>query len=404
MDDNLEHKEYQRLYLINQHYYPELASTGQIFKEIAEFLVDDYTVIVVSGLPFYHDGKIPIKSKEVINKVSVVRLWNTRFSKKRPMGKLLNILTFQISLCLYVLFVIKENSLVMIGTNPPMAVSIIAFLKRFKKLKFVYVIHDLYPDILRASKMLKDTSLFYKLLKKMQYHAMLKADRIVVISEDMRLRLKKEYGIKKVLTAYNWAIGDIYPTNKEKQKIFLVLYSGNLGIAHDIHTISGAIMRLKDNDDILFKFVGGGVNFDRLKRICENERLSNAVFQPYLPEDELNESLNAADISLVLFNGRFNGILLPSKYYGILASGKPVLLITDGQNDFTRDVERYDVGYIIKTGEAALLADLILRLPGNRKELAEKGMNARRLYLAKYKKETALQSYTKIIAEMSHKG
>ncbi|HML45308.1 MAG TPA: hypothetical protein PKE04_01000, partial [Clostridia bacterium] len=138
--------------IVNQQYFPELVSTGQVFQTLAEYLVTQgFAVTVVCGTPFYPGTSQRAPKREVLGGVAVRRLWNTCFSKKSFFGKLLNQLTFMVSLFFYALFRIPRDATVLVTTAPPMAVVCAAVGRFFRRYRLVMTVQDLYPDVLVAA-------------------------------------------------------------------------------------------------------------------------------------------------------------------------------------------------------------------------------------------------------------
>lgn len=399
----------KKLYVVNQHYYPEMASTGQVFQEIAEhFQRSGYDVTVIAGAPFYHDN-IETAHNDVkeLNGVSIIRLWNTKFKKSSFLGKVFNLLTFQISLLFFMIFSIKSKSIVMVGTNPPLAIVCGAIGKLFRRYKFIAVIQDLYPDILISSNMSDGKSFGYKFLKSAMKFSFKKCDRIVTISEDMQKHIEEVYEVNNVKVINNMIIGEIFPIDNNLLKAranvankLLVMYSGNFGIAHEYKTLLNAVKLLKDREDIVFHIVGGGINYKLFKIECEKEELKNIVFFPYVDKEKLNENLNMADVHIVVFNNNFKNVLMPSKYYGILACGKPVIAIADGENDISRDVKWCNIGYNVLKDNPQQLVEAIVELVNNKEKIIELRENVLRLYSSNYSKEIVFEKYSKLMEEL----
>ncbi len=398
----------QKVYIVNQHYYPELASTGQVFQEIAEHLAKEgYDVQVVAGVPFYHDNISTELDIKELNGVKIKRLWNTSFPKSSFVGKVCNLLSFQISLLGYMVFKIRKNSVVLVGTNPPMGIVCGAIGKLLRRYKFVGVIQDLYPDILISTDMSDGKGFTYKLLSKIMKASFAKCDDVVTISEDMKSHIEQTYNVADVKVITNMVVGDTHPIDNvelKKQAGFedklVVMYSGNFGIAHEYHTLLQAIKILKEEREIVFYIVGGGINYKELKEECEQAQLPNVVFKPYVEKEKLNESLNTGDIHITVFNNAFKNVLLPSKYYGILACAKPVILIADGENDISRDINKYNIGITVQKDRGEDLAKQLLELKDNQRTLPEISKRVKELYESKYAKSVVLDKYSKVVKDL----
>lgn len=395
----------KNIYIINQHYYPELASTGQVFQEIAEYFAGlDYKVTVIAGKAFYHDEKMIKPLPRELSGVIIVRLWNTAFKKSFFLGKAFNLLTFQASLALYSLFCLHRDSFVMVGTNPPLALLSLIIAKKIRCFKLISVIQDLYPDILVCSGFTNERAFLFRFLRRIVKNSFKACDRIVTISEDMRNHMEKIYTVAEVKVINNMVIGDIYPKPSVNNrntfdtcKEFLVMYSGNFGIAHEYETLHETVRLLAENESILFKIVGGGIHYNSLKKACIRESLRNISFFPYTVKEDLNTSLNEADVHLIIFDNEFKNVLMPSKYYGILACGKPIILISSGENVISRDIVSYDIGFTVANNEPFRLRDILIKLSQEPETLIAMGQRARMLYMEKYRRELVLEKYKGII-------
>ena len=397
-----------KLTIINQQYPPEVAATGQIFRAMAEYMQrEGFDVTVVTGTPYYPGGSRKAKRSEVMNGVRVRRLWNTSFSKKSFIGKLLNLATFQASLFFYCVFRISREHTALVATAPPLAVLCAAAGRRVRGFRMILTVQDLYPDVLAASGMSDPARVSYRFLKKLMRSAMRACDRVVTISTDMRAHLISEYGLPRVELIPNLFPESIRAVDNTQLKAemglsgkLIVQYSGNFGVAHEYHTLLTAIRSLgEQNGDVVFQVAGGGKNYDALRAACEADRLNNVFFEGYAPADKLEQRLCTADISVVVLSDSFRDVLLPSKYYGILASGRGVLLISGCDSDISRDIAEHGIGAVFGHGEGEQMADMLRMLMQSPQMLREMGENARALYENKYTQKTILNAYRALFME-----
>lgn len=396
----------RKLTMINQQYTPETAATGQIFRTIAKHMQENgFSVTVVAGRPFYQ--KAQVQKCETIDGVAVRRLWNTTFSRKSSLGKLMNLFTFQVNLLFYCIFRISKNETVLVGTAPPLAVVCAAIGRFFRRYPIVMTVQDLYPDVLAAGGVSSAGKLSYKLLEWMMRRSMKKCERVVAISTEMQRHLISRYHLRDVGLIPNLfpeeinAIPSIAPKEARGwQDLTVVQYSGNFGVAHEYETLLGAVRFLRDEPGILFQIAGDGRNYDQLKQICEREQLPNIKFEGYAPLSELETHLALADVSIVIFNKDFQNILLPSKYYGILASGRAVLLISGCDSDIKRDIQAMDIGAAINHGDSQQLALTLLALRKLPKIVKEMSVRARALYDKSYSQQTILAMYRKLLEDV----
>lgn len=385
------------LTIINQQYPPEVAATGQIFRVMAEFLQQSgFAVTVATGTPYYPGLKGKCPKREVMGGVSVRRLWNTTLPKRSFLGKLFNLLTFEISLLFYCVFRINKRETVLVATAPPMAVLCAAIGKKLRGYRVVMTVQDLYPDVLAASGMSDPSGLSYRILFRLMRGSMRACDAVIAISTDMRRHLEDVYGLKDVRLIPNLFPEDIKRLAPPEDAL-VVQYSGNFGVAHEYETLLDAIRLLRDEPGICFQITGAGSNYDKLRAACEAEGLGNASFEGYAPLDRLEAHLARASASVVVLSAAFQSVLLPSKYYGILASGRAVLLISGCESDIRRDIEQESVGLWFDHGESARFAEA-LRHP---EMFDEMGVRARALYEEKYEKRVVLEAYRDLLGEVT---
>ena len=179
----------------------------------------------------------------------------------------------------------------------------------------------------------------------------------------------------------NWADGALIVPIKPNQNAFracwvpdgwfVVAYAGNLGRAHDVDTIVEAMTLLQEGakaraDDIarqiMFVFIGGGAQRANLEREVLRRGLTNVRLHPYQPRDRLAETLGSADLHLVSLNPKLEGLIVPSKFYGIAAAGRPTLFIGARDGEIARLVEEFGCGFTVAPGDGKGLADRILQL------------------------------------------
>lgn len=390
----------KKLVILNQQYPPEPAATGQIFCAIAEgFVKSGWEVTVITGEPYYPGMLVHPPRREVRNGVNVRRLWNTRFPKASFAGKLFNLVTFEISLFLYCLLHIGKDATVLVGTAPPLAVFCAAAGKRLRGYRVFLTVQDLYPDVLKASGMSDGTGFAYRMLARVMRRSMHRCDAVASLSREMCAHLESAYGLSNVRLLANFCPEDIAPLPRGQAKAacgwgdkLVVQYSGNFGVAHEYQTLLGA-MRLLKGEPILFQIAGAGSNYGKLQAACKAEGLDNAVFQGYAPASELGRRLSEADLSVVIFSAAFRDVLLPSKYYGILASGRGVLLISSCTSDIARDIDAEGIGLRFDEGESAAVADALRSLLRDGAPLDGMGARARALYERRYAREKVVAAY-----------
>jgi colanic acid biosynthesis glycosyl transferase WcaI len=211
-------------------------------------------------------------------------------------------------------------------------------------------------------------------------------DGIIALGKCMRNRLvARGIPADKVHVAENWADGNaILAEPQRRSGPVRILYSGNLGLAHDVETIAAAMEHFRDDPRFVFTFSGSGVGRDQLRRICLDRGLQNAQFLPYASRDQMSAHLGQADIGLVTELPAFLGTVVPSKVYGLMASGRPILFI--GPREATPGflVRRFACGWTIAPGDSSALIELLESLYADRSEIRTRGRRARSAFERHY--------------------
>jgi glycosyltransferase involved in cell wall biosynthesis len=208
-----------------------------------------------------------------------------------------------------------------------------------------------------------------------------RADGIIALGDDMKARLVAR-GIPehKILVAENWADGcEIVPAPFEEGPL-VVHYSGTFGLAHEELTIAEAMRQLRDDSRFRFLFAGGGARRERLEEFCRAERIRTAEFRPYARRSELGRSLAEGHVGLVTQIPETMGAVVPSKTYGIMAAGRPLLYIGPQGATPARVLEVHRCGWRVEPGDATGLVRLLERLEQDRSLVREAGVRARRAF------------------------
>jgi colanic acid biosynthesis glycosyl transferase WcaI len=158
---------------------------------------------------------------------------------------------------------------------------------------------------------------------------------------------------------------------------FVIMHSGNIGLSQSLETLVHAAARLREHSSIEVVFVGEGVKKASLIDLTRALGLDNVRFLPYQPVEKLKESFAAADVFVVSLKVGMAGYIVPSKLYGILASGRPYVAAVEDLSEVTAITRKYDCGLLASPGDPGDLAEKILLLYGDRERMRQLGMNAR---------------------------
>lgn len=389
---------------LNRSFWPDLEATGQFLTELCEDLSAEHEITFIAGRSYHvRSSGGGLISRESRGRVTILRTWSTRLSKRRLPARLLNLGTYY-ALAAIAALGVKRPDIVIAETDPPLLGALGAILKWRWNCRLIYNVRDLYPDIAIANGGLKNRFLL-KLLERANRLSFAKSDRIIVLGEDMRDRiLAKGVAPEKVSIVTDWVdTRDIrpIPMNRFRRELgdrFVVMYSGNMGLSQQLETVLDSAVKLRDDSRILFLFVGEGARKQWLIDQARQLGLPNVQFLPYRPREELAESLSAADLHLIPLLPGAAGCLVPSKIYGILAAGRPFVAIMEDCAGIARLAREHSVGYVVTPGDAQGLASTIVAAVEAPDELARMGSRARQLAETHFDRTVVTRNFAEVLS------
>lgn len=345
---------------------------------------------VVCSRSGYGGGSARLPAEELHNGVWIHRVAATGLGRKRMLHRLCDYATFYSTAMMRCLSLPTVDVFVAL-TTPPLVAGIGAAYKELRGSSLVIWAMDLYPEVAAAMGVMRPTSLEYKILRGMASGIYRRADRVISLASEMTGRLV-EAGVasRRICTIPNWSPGEaIIPKTSNQTPFrhrhginghFVVMYSGNMGVVHEFNTILSAAQQLRNREELMFLFVGEGPQKRQLVEEARQRNLDNVRFFPYQPLEGLSDSLGAADLHLISMKSNVEGLLVPSKLYGILASGRPSLLVGPQKNEVARTLLDSRSGWIVEPGQSEKLAERIETLMVKPELARDMGDSARRHY------------------------
>jgi len=256
-------------------------------------------------------------------------------------------------------------------STPPLVATLGVAVRALRGARFVYWLQDVYPELAVEFGVLRSRSPATLAFEAASRWTLRRADAVVVLGEAMADRVcAKGVDPARVHLIPNWADGEsIRPmphgTNPFRRAHGLdgkrvVLYSGNMGRAHDLATVLAAAERLRDRPDLVFLFVGEGAK--RPEAAAAARRLPAVRLLPYQPREALASSLSAGDVHLVTQEPFTVGLVEPSKLYGVMAAGRPVLYVGPPETEAAATVRREAIGEVVSNGDVDGAVDALCRL------------------------------------------
>ncbi|MEW6367901.1 MAG: glycosyltransferase family 4 protein [Acidobacteriota bacterium] len=400
----------------NRSYYPDTTATGQLLTELCEALVRNYNcrVTVVAGAPLNPSigttrlSKGLLFSQEAHDGVAVLRARGTRYSKRRFIGRFSNYVSYFLSACWTGLSV--DNPDIVVALTDPPIIGLAAWLaaKRFRA-PFVMSYRDIFPEVVR---LLEDfqSPLVERILQSVNCFLTQHADRVISLGSTMSRRLIEGKGAdpQRVLIIPDWAdCQGITPGPKRNPFTeahgladrFVVMHSGNIGLSQALETVVDAAALLREHREIVVIFVGDGAKKPSLQQRVESLRLTNVMFLPYTPKQELAQSFAAADLFLVSLREGMAGYIVPSKLYGILAAGRPYVASAEEESEVVQITRRYECGLTAPPGNAPAMAACILELYRDPEMRRRMGENARAAAL-EFDRNAGVEKYYRLFQEL----
>lgn len=407
----------RRIFFFNRFYRPDSSATAQILRGLCEALAVDGPgeITVVTSRLNYADPGCRYPADEVLDGVRVRRLWSTRFGRGSVPGRLLDYLSIYASFFCFMLRELGPEDMAVFKTDPPLLSVPGAIGKQFKGYRMVAWCQDLFPEVAMAEMRLpRGTGWFLSLLRVIRDWSLRNSDRVVVLGRDME-RCLVTAGIpeKGICRIANWSVQADDPDADGQTlraewgipaEAFVVGYSGNLGRAHDWRTILGAARILKEaGEDTLFLCCGGGYGYERLREAAESDPAGSTFrFMPYQPLERLAAVLRVPDLHWVTLKERLTPYIVPSKFFGILQAGRPVLFIGDPGSEIAGLIRGGGIGAVAREGDASGLAAAIRSFRNGNLSSRDSGERARRLWLERFQKAHEVAKWDRLLRELAN--
>lgn len=398
----------KKIIFVNRYFYPDLSATSQMLTDLAFALAGSGARIwVITSRQTYENPEARLSAEDVIEGVHVRRVWTTRFGRMNLVGRALDYVSFYLSALVVLYMVVRSGDVIVTKTDPPL-ISVVGWIvAKLRRAMLVNWLQDIFPEVAIGLGVLK-SPLAVAPVRRLRNVSLRGADMNIVLGERMAARVAAEgVDLRRIRVIHNWADDDqIRPLAPDQnplrarwqlQEKFVVGYSGNMGRAHDFETIIGAMMKLKNVSDIVFLFIGGGAGKARLEQAVQDNGLTNCMFQPYQSRECLGESLCVPDVHLVSLQPQLEGLIVPSKVYGVASAGRPLIFIGDADGEVARMIRLCECGYSIPIGDSAGLVRSLLVLKENAAEVRSQGSSARNCLIKHYNKAQSISDWHKVL-------
>ena len=395
----------RRLLVLNQYYWPGVEATAQLLAQLCEALAEDFEVTVVTGRLRGHPE---LPAEEVRGGVRIVRVQSSAYERSQLHLRAANYVTYLVD---SVLAALREErpDLVICMTDPPIVGDIgLAVARRFD-VPLLVISQDVFPEIAERLKRLENRALVAALRALVGLY-LKRADRVVAIGDTMKLRLEEKGTPGDRITVIpNWVdTREITPQPRDNDwarqhgllDAFVVMHSGNIGHAQDLDSLVRAATFLRDVDQLRIVIAGFGARHGELTALARRLEVTGAIrFLPYQPREVLAESLSAADLHYVGLARGLAGFVVPSRLYGILAAGRPVLVSADEESETVSIVREAGCGLVVPPGRAVLVAGAIRDAIAGVHRLDEMGARGREYVEREGDREIAFARYRRVVSD-----
>ena len=391
--------------LLNEYFPPDTSATAKFAAQVAEALSVNHRVTVLAGRPSYDPAERHPRyffRREVRGNLAIERVGSTaypRFQMRRRVSNYLTYLSLAIPTALSI-----PSDIVLAMTDPPIEGIAGALVARLSGRPFVYNIRDLYPDMAVGGSIVRPGS-FTARWEAMHRWALRRADRVIVLGEDMRDRIvaKGVDPARVVVSRDGINIPETVPSpdNSVAREIrgdlrFALVHAGNVGFYGAWQTLISAV-RMLEKEGVGLVFIGEGAMKAQVEAMAEGCRAIR--FLPFRPASEVPLVLSSGDMHVVTVKRGLEGVVVPSKLYPTLAAGRPVLGVAPEESDVVRIIRRTGCGIAANPDHPASVAEAIRSVLHDSEQLQTMARRAREISFS-YDRVKQLKIYSETIEDV----
>jgi glycosyltransferase involved in cell wall biosynthesis len=395
-----------RILVLNQYYWPGVEATAHLLTELCEALAEDYEVEVVTGMLHGHEGE-PRRLER--NGVSIVRVASTSYERTRLGRRAVNYFSY-LGFALQEAMSCARPDLVLCMTDPPIIGDLGVLVGRRRGAPVLVISQDVFPEIATELHRLTNPAVV-SVLRTLVGAYLGRADRIVAIGETMRRRLvEKGAPPGRLRVIPNWVdTRELTPQPRDNEWArqheladrFVVMHSGNVGHAQDLDSLVRSATFLRDRDELRIVIAGFGARHAEMVGLARRLEVEETVrFLPYQKRSRLPLSLSSADVHVVGLAKGLSGYVVPSRLYGVLAVGRPVIVAAEDESETARLVREVGCGIVLPPGRPDLLARAIREAADGAFALDEMGALGRAYVERDADRVVAMERYRSLVREM----
>jgi glycosyltransferase involved in cell wall biosynthesis len=402
-----------RIAFVNRYFYPDHSATSQILSDLAFHLSGQgRDVHVFTSRQRYDNAAAILPHFACFDGVTIHRVSTTQFGRAGLIGRAIDYFSFYWSVRRALLTWAHQGDVLVTKTDPPLLGILGLRIAKRRHMKLVNWLQDVYPEIAAHLDVPLMKGSLGRMMTRWRDSSLCAAKINVVVGERMAERLRAR-GIpaEKIEVIPNWSDDEhIRPIAQTENPLrrkwrlegqFVVGYSGNLGRGHEFETVLKAAKILRHDPLLIFLFIGNSKKIDELRRLVRARGLEERFrFLPPQDRAELTYSLSVADVHLVSLQPELEGLMVPSKFYGIAAAGRPTIAITAKDGEVANLIRHYDCGVVVEPGDGIALADQLVSLIQNASEVEHMGRRARAMLDERFTRRIAMQHWSELLDQV----
>jgi glycosyltransferase involved in cell wall biosynthesis len=398
----------KRIVLVSELFFPDETSTSHILTRIAGELSCRYEVLVISG-PESYDGKSPSTHPvPPIQLTNTFRVWIPKLSKNNLSGRFLRILLLSVGMGWHLIRLARPQDTILAVTNPAPSLVLLALVRKFRRFRLVFLVHDVFPENAVAAKILRRDALLYPWIKSVFDWAYGSADAIISIGRDMSEVIGNKISSSQLKIKFipNWADHPLIERISRCQSMIpsmglsnriVIQYAGNIGRAQGCIEFIDLVSAVH-SEVVHFVFRGTGALSAEL--YTATQRSTNLTLEGSYSRSQQSIVLGSCDIALVILLPNMYGLAVPSKTYNLLASGKPILYLGPRNSEIYLLVKEHSLGWAFDWSDADLLLKFLNELSfDDLSTFGQFGDNARRLAETTYSEPMQLAKFSRFFDE-----
>ncbi len=393
-----------RIIFLNRFFYPDHSATSQMLSDLAfELAANGHDVHVVASRQRYDNAAAELPEQESIRGLRVTRVPTTHFGRASLLGRGFDYISCYRAMARAVARLAGPGDLLVAMTDPPLLSVVAARAAKRSGARLINWLQDLYPEAASVLEVPFMRGPAQALLTALRDRSLRAAAINVAVSEAMAQRiLARGMAPDRIRTIANWTDDEsIVPLPATANPLrrawgldgkFVVGYSGNFGRAHDFDAMLAAAERLRGHPRIAFVFIGDGQQRCYLADNIRGRGLSGSVFLfPYQERSTLAASLSVADVHWLSLRPALEGIIFPSKLYGIAAAGRPIVALTATDGEIADMLHRHRCGFAVEPHDVTRLTGILTTLADDADYCDALGRRARAMLDAAFTRRRAFE-------------